>query len=92
MATATELEEEKRSGHHIVDPYIGEKESQIHVDRGSFSTGGDATTGAVRRLHPEPTTDKLDPLNWTRLQKHTILGIVMFKYVFLINEFPYIWD
>ncbi|OOF93173.1 hypothetical protein ASPCADRAFT_151615 [Aspergillus carbonarius ITEM 5010] len=31
-------------------------------------------------MHPTPTTDPLDPLNWTRLQKHTILGIVMFKY------------
>jgi hypothetical protein len=33
------------------------------------------------RLHPQPTADSLDPLNWSRLQKHTILSIVMFKYV-----------
>ncbi|KAL4920520.1 major facilitator superfamily domain-containing protein [Aspergillus aurantiobrunneus] len=32
------------------------------------------------RVHPQPTADPLDPLNWSRLQKHTILGIVMFKY------------
>ncbi|KAL4901609.1 hypothetical protein BDW74DRAFT_170065 [Aspergillus multicolor] len=32
------------------------------------------------RVHPQPTSDPLDPLNWSRLQKHTILGIVMFKY------------
>lgn len=31
------------------------------------------------KLHPQPTSDPLDPLNWSRLQKHTILGIVMFK-------------
>ncbi|RDW63117.1 putative MFS transporter [Aspergillus mulundensis] len=31
-------------------------------------------------IHPQPTSDPLDPLNWSRLQKHTILGIVMFKY------------
>ena len=33
------------------------------------------------KLHPQPTSDPLDPLNWSRLQKHTILAIVMFKYV-----------
>ncbi|KAL1997927.1 hypothetical protein VTN02DRAFT_415 [Thermoascus thermophilus] len=32
------------------------------------------------RLHPQPTSDPLDPLNWSRLRKHTILGIVMWKY------------
>ncbi|KAL3460324.1 major facilitator superfamily domain-containing protein [Aspergillus heterothallicus] len=31
-------------------------------------------------VHPQPTTDSLDPLNWPRMQKNTILGIVMFKY------------
>lgn len=33
------------------------------------------------KLHPQPTADPLDPLNWSSLWKHTILGIVMFKYV-----------
>ncbi|PGH16212.1 hypothetical protein AJ79_01981 [Helicocarpus griseus UAMH5409] len=32
------------------------------------------------RLHPQPTSDPLDPLNWSILQKHSILGIVMIKY------------
>ncbi|KAL2849042.1 major facilitator superfamily domain-containing protein [Aspergillus pseudodeflectus] len=32
------------------------------------------------RVHPQPTSDPLDPLNWSRLQKNGILGIVMFKY------------
>ncbi|PYI04563.1 MFS transporter [Aspergillus sclerotiicarbonarius CBS 121057] len=31
-------------------------------------------------VHPTPTADPLDPLNWPHCQKHTILGIVMFKY------------
>ena len=31
------------------------------------------------RLHPQPTSDPLDPLNWTSLQKHVILSIVMLK-------------
>lgn len=47
------------------------------------------TTVAVEhngiRVHPQPTADPLDPLNWTRLQKHTILGIVMFKYDYSLS-------
>ncbi|BCS11834.1 hypothetical protein ALUC_41174S [Aspergillus luchuensis] len=31
-------------------------------------------------VHPTPTSDPLDPLNWPRWQKHVILGIVMLKY------------
>ncbi|KAJ5563416.1 hypothetical protein N7535_008580 [Penicillium sp. DV-2018c] len=31
------------------------------------------------RLHPQPTADALDPLNWSKFQKHIILSIVMFK-------------
>ena len=30
------------------------------------------------RLHPQPTADPLDPLNWSWIKKHTILGIVMY--------------
>lgn len=30
-------------------------------------------------LHPQPTGDRLDPLNWSSLEKHVILAIVMFK-------------
>jgi hypothetical protein len=33
------------------------------------------------KIYPQPTSDPLDPLNWSRLEKHTILGIVMFKSV-----------
>lgn len=29
-------------------------------------------------LHPQPTADPCDPLNWSRLKKNTILGIVMY--------------
>ena len=31
------------------------------------------------RLHPQPTTDPLDPLNWTSVRKHSILAVVMWK-------------
>lgn len=29
-------------------------------------------------LHPQPTADALDPLNWSLYKRHTILAIVMF--------------
>jgi hypothetical protein len=29
------------------------------------------------KMHPQPTSDPLDPLNWSSLKKHGILGIVM---------------
>ncbi|KAE8154933.1 major facilitator superfamily domain-containing protein [Aspergillus avenaceus] len=32
------------------------------------------------KVHPQSTSDPLDPLNWSKLQKHSILGIVMLKY------------
>ena len=31
------------------------------------------------RLHPQPTSDPLDPLNWLTFKKHLILSIVMWK-------------
>ena len=31
------------------------------------------------KLHPQPTADPRDPLNWPTAKKNTILGIVMFK-------------
>ena len=31
------------------------------------------------KVHPQPTADPLDPLNWSSWRKNTILGIVMFK-------------
>ena len=30
------------------------------------------------KLHPQPTADPLDPLNWTSWRKHTILAVVMY--------------
>ncbi|KAL8709233.1 MAG: hypothetical protein Q9220_005976 [cf. Caloplaca sp. 1 TL-2023] len=45
--------------------------------------GRDEDAGIVKdgiRLHPEPTADPLDPLNWSSAKKHTILAIVMYLY------------
>lgn len=38
------------------------------------------------RVHPQPTADPLDPLNWSSLKKHTILGIVMYMSVYQLNR------
>jgi hypothetical protein len=40
------------------------------------------------RVHPQPTTDPLDPLNWSSFQKHTILAVVMFLYGQLLETCP----
>ncbi|KAJ6110505.1 Major facilitator superfamily domain general substrate transporter [Penicillium sp. IBT 16267x] len=48
-------------------------EAQIAIDVPAITRNG-------IKLHPQPTSDALDPLNWSKLQKHAILAIVMFKY------------
>jgi hypothetical protein len=43
---------------------------------------GSSLGGVVRKdgaiLHPQPTADPLDPLNWSWARKHIILGIVIY--------------
>jgi hypothetical protein len=65
---------------------------QMHVsiekgDTHLVCNAGGTTDGT--KVHPQPTTDPLDPLNWSTIQKHVILAIVMFKLVlFNIFDFP----
>lgn len=33
------------------------------------------------RLHPQPTSDPLDPLLWSTTRKHSMLAVVMALYV-----------
>jgi hypothetical protein len=40
-----------------------------------------AVTKDGLKIHPQPTTDPLDPLNWSRWRKSSILAIVMLKLV-----------
>lgn len=58
------------------------------------SAPGNVTDGQVVGplgipLHPQPTTDKLDPLNWTSTRKHIILGVVMYMY-FMFTYITYV--
>ena len=49
-----------------------------------FLGGNEASTHDIAvvkdgmKLHPQPTADPLDPLNWSSAKKHTILAIVMY--------------
>ncbi|KAJ5496292.1 Major facilitator superfamily domain general substrate transporter [Penicillium fimorum] len=56
--------------------------NQTHtpVDQGTQVLYSAAVNKNGIRLHPQPTADSLDPVNWSRFQKHVILSIVMFKY------------
>ncbi len=47
------------------------------ADVGETYDGGVTKNGL--RLHPQPTADPLDPVNWSSFKKHTILAIVMLK-------------
>ncbi|KAI9829163.1 MAG: hypothetical protein M1832_000186 [Thelocarpon impressellum] len=48
------------------------------VDAGDTIEAGVYKDGV--RVHPQPTSDPLDPLNWSTWRKHLILGIVMWMY------------
>ncbi|KAI4244775.1 MAG: hypothetical protein LQ352_006719 [Teloschistes flavicans] len=50
-----------------------------HIDGAGISKDG-------MRVHPQPTADPLDPLNWSSFKKHTILAIVMYlRIIFMIG-------
>jgi hypothetical protein len=51
-------------------------ERQFGAGDTSTSNGSKLSRNGVQ-LHPQPTTDPLDPLNWSNLRKYTILAIVM---------------
>jgi hypothetical protein len=55
---------------------------QLSIEKGAthlVCNAGGTSDGS--KVHPPPTTDPLDPLNWSTMQKHVILAIVMFKLV-----------
>ena len=78
VSSATEIDDKQE---------VGEKDNKnddfdpthTPVDQGTQVLYNAAVNINGIRLHPQPTADSLDPLNWSRLQKHVILSIVMFK-------------
>jgi hypothetical protein len=89
MATAHNADEEKRSaassryeqatGSSGLDPGIQEYREaegyEVNVEDGANSVGKLAKDGRTR-LIPQPSDDPNDPLNWTSLKKHLVLGII----------------
>lgn len=53
-------------------------ELEGNIDR-TAAQGGAVTRDGIQ-VHPQPTADSLDPLNWTSWRKHSILAIICFKY------------
>ncbi|KAI9795401.1 MAG: hypothetical protein M1833_007189 [Piccolia ochrophora] len=72
------------------------EEKKQDINDGALGAGGQPLQGQITpeigetadvgitkhgvRVHPQPTSDPLDPLNWSAWRKNTILGIVMFMY------------
>ncbi|OQE18840.1 hypothetical protein PENFLA_c020G09484 [Penicillium flavigenum] len=55
-----------------------EDEAEPEVMKNTLADISVTRNGVI--LHPQPTSDPLDPLNWSSLRKHSILAIVMWKY------------
>lgn len=66
------------------------KEKQDGIIEGSSQTTPEVDHGVVlkhgMKLHPQPTSDPLDPLNWSTARKNSILVILMALYF----EFTYL--
>ena len=73
--------EARKSSSDIETSHQVMKEAPTSEKAPSDPEAGEAATimkdGA--KVHPQPTADPLDPLNWSSWRKNTILGIVMFK-------------
>ncbi|KAJ5121459.1 uncharacterized protein N7515_009420 [Penicillium bovifimosum] len=100
-SSATDIKEKEQSREKD-SRHIGsdDQDNQTHTSMAQGQILYHAAVGKNGiRLHPQPTADALDPLNWSRLQKHTILSIVMFKYFLFtylttttVPSFPEIQD
>ena len=72
MATMTK---EERNG-TLMDPEKLDVKTSIGNELGQHEDVGISKHGM--RVHPQPSADPLDPLNWSKFKKHTILAIVMY--------------
>lgn len=70
------MDEKKADLEQNGDGILKEKQE---IDLGPSPVDNVVTKDGMR-MHPQPTTDPLDPLNWSGVRKHSILAIVMFKY------------
>lgn len=56
-----------------VHPYNAGNEKGVSIQHAEHNISKDGV-----RLHPQPTADPFDPLNWSSFSKHIILAIVMY--------------
>ena len=56
----------------------GKEKTPIAAGHVDAIVEGTVTKDGIK-VHPQPTTDPLDPLNWPKWRKHSILAIVMVK-------------
>ncbi|KAF7506824.1 hypothetical protein GJ744_011170 [Endocarpon pusillum] len=80
----------EKGGDHTVEPRPAsttpphssqEIKEKIDLAPGLIETDVEgAVTKDGIKIHPQPTADPLDPLNWSPWRKNTILSIVMIKY------------
>lgn len=73
----------------VPEPPVSEKTNEDpKPDHVKPSTEDEKLPGAIEtdlavvlkdglKLHPQPTSDPLDPLNWSKAKKNTVLAIVM---------------
>ena len=61
------------------------KDIEVKLEQGTLGEDH-AITRDGYKLHPQPTSDPLDPLNFSKLQKNSVLAIVMFLYGITLSE------
>lgn len=88
MTTDDEKNESSSSIIRAPSMYLNEKSSQRapivdDAENGYVQELAPAKVDGIE-LHPKPTSDPLDPLNFSRFRKWTCLGIVMWMYVWCI--------
>lgn len=65
---------DEKQGEKPYEPVLEDRD-----DRKSIPAENAVTRDGIV-VHPQPTSDSLDPLNWTSWRKHSILAIICFKY------------
>ena len=65
-----------------MDTAVPDEKAEVRDEKAQDITEKGETIGSEwshegLELHPKPTSDPLDPLNWSSFKKHSILAIVM---------------
>lgn len=69
------MDEKQGEKHDVLSGAV----ARIHDDHKDILEGTPVTRDGIQ-VHPQPTGDTLDPLNWSSWRKHSILAIICFRY------------